>query len=200
MNLKERLLKKYGKNQPIFINEVRFSGLSDSYVRSEITRMVKRGEIKRYMKGVYYFPSGKFKLSPLKICGGKYLRRNGQASGFYSGANLRNLLGLSTQVPFITEITTNAVTRNRRVRIGVYRFVLLPPRVKITNRNLSALQLLNVIESTALASFERDVIQELLDFIRRKRVTKSVVSNIIGAYPKDTLPKLQKTGLFDALA
>lgn len=199
MNLKERLKEKYGVNQPIFVNEVRFDDLANSYIRSEITRMAKRGDLKRFMKGVYYFPKGKSGLSPLQVCDRKYLRRGTEPFGFYSGANLQNLLGLSTQVPFVTEITTNAVTRSRRIKMGVYRFILLPPRVRITNRNLSALQLLNVIEGTAPASFREEDIAALSLFIKEKRITKSMVSKIIGAYPKDTLPKLQKTGLFDAL-
>lgn len=199
MNLKERLLEEYGVNQPIFVNEVRFEGLADSYIRSEITRLAKRGEIERYVKGVYYFPKGKSKISPLQVSDKKYLRRGGKPFGFYSGANLQNLLGLSTQVPFVTEITTNAVTRIRRVTMGVYCFVLLPPRVRITNRNLSALQLLDVVEGTAPASFRDEDIQTLSLFIKKKRITKSMVSSIIRAYPKETLRKLQKTGLFDAL-
>lgn len=200
MNLKERLQERYGVNQPIFIDEIRFDGLTRSYILSEISRMVKRGEIKRYMKGVYYFPKGNAKLSPLLVSDKKYIRKNAKPFGFYSGANLQNRLGLSTQVPFITEITTNAVTRSRRVKIGVYRFLLLPPRVKITNRNLSALQLLNVVEGTALASFQKEDVETLSQFIKKKRITKSLVSKLIGAYPKDTLSKLRKTGLFNAFA
>lgn len=199
MTLKERLLKQYGVNRPIFIDEIRFEEIPYNSIRKEFSRMVNGGEIKRYMRGVYYFPARNAALTPFQIAAKRYLRRDSKPYGFYSGANLQNMLGLSTQVPFTTEITTNAVKRSRRVTVGVFRFLLLPPRVRVTNRNLSALQFLNVVERTALASFRAEDIGILSSFIKQKRIKKSVVLGIIDSYPKETLTKLQKTGLIDEL-
>ena len=200
MTLKERLLERYGVNQPIFLNEIRFDDLSSSDIRKQLFRMTRSGEIARYMRGVYYFPQRGFLLSPYQIIEKRYLHRDAKPYGFYSGANLRNLLGLSTQVPFISEVTTNAVKRPRLITVNVFRFLLLPPRVKITNRNLSTLQLLNVIEKMALASFQEDAVTTLTSFIERTRIKKSSVLSVIPSHPKTTLMKLENTGLFDVLA
>ena len=56
MNLLTRLKNKYGYDYPIFLSEIDFAGLSKSYIDSQISRLVKSGEIVRFSRGVYYIP------------------------------------------------------------------------------------------------------------------------------------------------
>ena len=204
MNLRQRLLNKYGINQPILLSEVRLPGVSSAYIRKELPQMVRRGEIERFSRGIYYFaeetPYGKLGLFPSQVCRIKYVQKGPNIIGFYSGLNLQNQLSISTQVPFTSEVTTNKVGRRVSIKIDNQRFNLIPPRVKITNWNVATLKLLDVIEKISLGSFEKEDIEILTRFIQKNRITKAKILKIIRVYPKDTLSKLQETGLFSVLA
>ncbi len=204
MNLLTRLKNEYGYDYPIFLSEIDFGGLSKSYVGSQISRLVKSGEIIRFSRGVYYIPQetrfGKSVLQPLLVCRRKFIRNKGKVFGFYSGLNLENGLGLSTQVPGTTEITTNAAKRNSVLKVGFYRIALKKPRVRINNRNVSLLQFLNVIERIELASFGQDDFDILSAFIKKNRLKRKSVLRVAEYYPKKTLETLRQTRLINELA
>ena len=65
--LKEYLEKTYGRNEPIFINEIRLEGVNDNSLRQSFTRMVKAGELAHFDTGVYYLPnSSRLLKTPMK--------------------------------------------------------------------------------------------------------------------------------------
>lgn len=205
MNFKKRLFNKYGYDYPIFISELGWTGLSEGYIRSALSRMVKAGEIARFSRGIYFFQretvfGGKSILYIPLIFRRKYICENGVVNGFYSGLNLENLLGLSTQVPATTEITTNIVPKSRRQKVGWYRVLLKKPRVPINSGNVALLQFLNVIERLELTSFRKNDYDILAQFIRKKSLKKETVLKTIRYYPKQTLTNLNKTGLIYELA
>ena len=115
MNFKKRLFNKYGYDYPIFLSDLGWMGLSEGYIRSALSRLVKSGEIARFSRGIYFFQQetrfGKSWIQIPLIFDKKYVNSKGAVVGFYSGLNLENLLGLSTQIPATTEITTNATTK-----------------------------------------------------------------------------------------
>ena len=61
--LKEYLEKTYGRNEPIFINEIRLEGVNDNSLRQSFTIMVKAGELAHFDTGVYYLTPAEKKLS-----------------------------------------------------------------------------------------------------------------------------------------
>ena len=50
--LKEYLGKKYGYNEPIFINEIRLDGLNGNALRQYFKRMPKSGDLVRFDTGM----------------------------------------------------------------------------------------------------------------------------------------------------
>ena len=54
--LKEYLEKTYGRNEPIFINEIRLEGVNDNSLRQSFTRMVKAGELLTLIRVSITFP------------------------------------------------------------------------------------------------------------------------------------------------
>ena len=204
MKLLTRLKNEYGYDSPIFLSELELDGLSKSYVGSQISRLVKSGKVAGFSRGVYYIPQetrfGKSVLQPLLVCKKKFITNRGKVFGFYSGLDLENGLGLSTQVPGTTEITTNAAKRNTVLKVGFYRISLKKPRVRINNRNVSLLQFLNVVERIEPTSFRPDDFDVLSAFIKKNRLKKETVLRISAYYPKRILANLRQTGLINELA
>ena len=204
MNFKKRLFNKYGYDYPIFISDLGWMGLSKGYIRSALSRLVKAGEIARFSRGIYFFQQetmfGKSWLNPLTVCRKKYLKQKGRTIGFYSGLNLENGLGLTTQVPATTEVTTNVTSRERRLKIGWSKFLLKKPRVPVNSKNVTVLRFLNLIERLELTSFRKGDFEILSKFIKRNNLKKEVVLRTIQCYPKQTLINLRKTGLICELA
>ena len=204
MNFKKRLFNKYGYDYPIFLSDLGWMGLSEGYIRSALSRLVKSGEIARFSRGIYFFQQetrfGKSILYIPLIFRRKYICKNGVVNGFYSGLNLENLLGLSTQVPATTEITTNIASESKRLKVGWYKVLLKKPRVPINNRNVALLQFLNVIERLELTSFRKNDYDILAQFVRQKNLKKEIVLKTIRYYPKQALTNLNKTGLIYELA
>ncbi|MBQ3389434.1 MAG: type IV toxin-antitoxin system AbiEi family antitoxin domain-containing protein [Thermoguttaceae bacterium] len=204
MNFKKRLFNKYGYDYPIFLSDLGWMGLSEGYIRSALSRLVKSGEIARFSRGIYFFQQetrfGKSWIQIPLIFDKKYVNSKGAVVGFYSGLNLENLLGLSTQIPATTEITTNATTKNRRLKVGSYRLLLIRPRVAVNSRNVTVLKFLNIVERLELTSFRKGDFNILSAFIKKNNLKKDQVLQIARCYPKQTLKKLDQTGLINELA
>ena len=87
--LKEYLEKTYGRNEPIFINEIRLEGVNDNSLRQSFTRMVKAGELAHFDTGVYYLPNSsrllkKSYLDPMKVIMRKYIKNSDETYGYLS--------------------------------------------------------------------------------------------------------------------
>ena len=104
---------KYGTDTPIFVSEVSVPNMSQNAVRQYFMRLCKDGKLKRYDTGVYYIPTKTAfgtdsTLSRNQVIQKKYLEtKDGEVCGFYTGMQLLNSVGLTTQVPAIYEISTN---------------------------------------------------------------------------------------------
>ena len=182
MTLYDVLLETYGYNEPILTNEIQFNNYSKPWIYKELKRLCDTGEIKRFEKGVYYIPKksplGMSLLNPAKVVEKKYIKRNGDVSGYYAGYYLLNLLGLSTQVPNIIEIySNNESSKVRDIRIGSQNIRVRKPRVDITSENapvLVFLELMNIVDVHSLDDEKKKIIEKyLLDYnISRKDITK----------------------------
>jgi len=198
------LLKKYGKNVPIFFDDVSFENYSRPWVSSQLAALCKCGKLKRFQKGVYYIPSetifGPSVLNPRDVIERKYIKRNGAVIGFYAGATLINNLGLSTQMPNGVEIFTNAVSsRSRIVSVGGQQVVLKRPPARVTSKNVSTMMLFEVLDAlppNALSQERRDALRK---FIKANGVTKENISQLCGFFPDKPIRTLVESGvIYDA--
>ena len=103
------LKDKYNYSEPIFIED-----LTNGEIK-ELNELHKNGVVKQFEKGIYYFwktmvIGGKTHELPLRghdIVVRKYLTNGNEVYGYTSGHTLRNLAGLTRQVPSFWEITSN---------------------------------------------------------------------------------------------
>lgn len=119
MDLFKILARRYKSNEPIFEKSLRIAKMSPENLRLSLVRLVSAKRLIRFARGIYYIPvETPFGLSRLNrnlVIERKYIQSDDPVIGFYTGQKLVNLIGLSTQVPNVVEITTNVEKSRCRV-------------------------------------------------------------------------------------
>lgn len=205
--LLEYLESTYGVNQPIFISRVRYGSCTTNSIRQQIKKLVDAGRLKKYDTGIYFIPGETiFKsgaaLSWNKVVEEKYLFDGGRRAGYSTGIGFMNELGLTSQVPSICEITTNKTAREyRRVTVVGVPIVLRKPRVKIGDKNWTALRLLDSMKEIAsfseISGAERT--RRLLDHMNAAGVRFQDLAKLLPLYPDQIYRNLYETGLLNGI-
>ena len=95
-------------------------------------------------------------------------------------------MGLSTQVPFTEEITSNfAPAPVRELMIKNRKYIVRRPVVEITEENIMVLQFLDCLKDIEkCAEEDLEVCGKILtDFARKNDITKDKIDKIIINYP-----------------
>ena len=88
--LYDYLLKNFEPNKPIFLSDVKTSGINYANIRKQMKNLVDSGKIKRFDSGIYFlttktiFKSGS-ELSPDDVLEYKYLLSDNKRCGYISG-------------------------------------------------------------------------------------------------------------------
>lgn len=201
--LKDYLKETYGYNEPIFINEIKLEYFTDNALRQSFKRMVKYGELIRFDTGIYYLPDDsrllkKTYLDPLKVISCKYVQRNSDIFGYFSGAFFANQLGLTTQMPAVIEIVTNKEsTKGRTVTIGGQSVRLKHSSIDITKENAALLQFLDIV--TKIEKYTELTINDaaavLRQYIQKYNFSKTQLAGVLSAVTAQTAKKLIEWGL-----
>ncbi|WP_291255082.1 DUF6088 family protein [Fusobacterium sp.] len=113
-----------------------------------LERMVKKGELKRAEKGLYYIPKnsifGELSLS-IKEFIQKYLYIGDRRIGYITGVNLFNKYGLTTQLSNSIEIATNT-RKNPREFDGI-KIKFIQNKAPITEKNIKYLEILDILKN-----------------------------------------------------
>ena len=188
--LKEYLEKTYGRNEPIFINEIRLEGVNDNSLRQSFTRMVKAGELAHFDTGVYYLPNSsrllkKSYLDPMKVIMRKYIKNSDETYGYFSGAAFANQLGLTSQMPAVLEIVSNRETTKGCSTIP------------ITDENAGLLQFLNAISQAEKYSelTDEETGRVLRKYARQQNYSRKLLSLALPALTGNTAKKLIEWGI-----
>ena len=198
--LYDYLIETFGFNEPIFITDIDFNNYSKIWISKELARLCESNQIVRYEKGIYYIPQdtifGKSSLNPNKVIKRKYLSDNGNSIGFFTGTTALQQIGLSTQMPNIPEIqTNNEISKLRRVKVGSQEIILRKARTKINNENIAVLQFLEIMNSTAASYFD-DVRKAILkEWIRKRNITRQLVTEYAPVFPDRTMRNLVESGV-----
>ena len=171
-------IEQYPKNEPIFIEDIKKYIIQENENNKEnkeniskninviLNRLKKEGIIKAEYKGVYYKPIinmfGEMGLDHRKLIKLKYLKdRQGNTKGYIVGAKLYNKLGLTTQVPNVTEIVTNECKYHKQYdeRLRVY---INKPKIKITNENYIYLQFIDILSNKENINIEIENANEII--------------------------------------
>ncbi len=169
-------IDKYPEDEPIFIEEIKEYVISkcennekESILKNInviLNRLKNEGIIRAEYKGVYYKPIytkfGEMSLDINKLRKLKYLEdRNGNIKGYIVGAKLFNKLGLTTQVPNVTDIVTNECKYHKQYdeRLRTY---ITKPKIEITNENYRYLQFIDILENKDNINIEVENENEIL--------------------------------------
>jgi len=150
------LKSHYQASDPVFQTELYqiFHHIKPVTIRQSLIRLSHEGHILKSdkIKGVYflYNPNRILDIQTMnvrKYIEHKYLKdSNGEIIGYESGFIIANQLGLTSQVPSVSHIYSNAVAgKLREVRISNRKFIMNAPKVKVTTRNYKLLQVLDII-------------------------------------------------------
>ena len=105
--------------------------------------------------------------------------------GYYAGYTLANKMGISVQVPFKEEITSNNIAAIvREVSIGNRVYIVRRAPVEVNEGNHLVLQLLELLKDIdEYSDDERNARQQMTDYIRRFQITRDAVDRYIGFFP-----------------
>ena len=203
------LKENYEPGEPIFLQDIKITGISDAGIRQRIKKLTETGEVVRYEQGVYYMPKitrlqGAQTLAPDIVARYKYISRRGRIMGYYAGYTLANKMGISAQVPLKEEIASNnmaAVVREVSVGNRIYVIRRAPAEVNKDNHTvLQLLELLKDIDKYNENESERDIRQQLADYIRRFQITREAVDQYIACFPIKVYKTIYEMRLENVLA
>jgi hypothetical protein len=204
MAFKEYLLESFGINEPIYIKDICFENYSRSWIFAELKKLVDSGELRRFDRGIYYFPKmyswGEAIPDTDKIIERRFITDGNDVYGYITGDTLLNEMGFTTQVPFLKEIATNRESaRVRDVYIGYRRVLARKSRAEITKDNVATLQLLdlmNVIQAKEKMS-EKDIkrLKRYVVYYKNSSVTKQSLYKYANIFPKNATTNLIESGV-----
>lgn len=201
----------YGQNNPIFLNKIRIGGKSNTAIRTEFSRLVKKGELYRESKGIYYIKGNEEfgnVISFDEILDKKFIHTKSSTidfgdlfiDGYYSGLTFLNMIGISQQVPSIPEITTNNTSSKKRFyHVNNRTAVIRKGKCEINHKNFKILQFLDSFHW--MNENDIKVNKKLLtDYIQKNHFTKNLLNEYIRLYGFNTIKMIIEGGLIDAFA
>lgn len=205
--LYEYLIERYQPNEPIFVSDIDLP-VSEGNLRQMFKTLCDNGKLTRFDTGVYYLPKksrlkGGVPLGADVVMKYKYIMRNGQIDGYYTGYTFANQLGITTQVPYMTEIVTNKASAVvREVNLKGRRILLRKARSEINAGNYRVLQFLDLLKDIEVyAEIEKDKVGERLkSYVLAEGITKVDLDQYIGQYPDRVYRNLYEMGLFNVFA
>jgi hypothetical protein len=159
-----------------------FNDLAPASVAASLSRMSRRGELRRVRKGVYHLPRktafGETRPDPALIANSALWRGDAVSSGLYTQ------IGITTQVPKSITVATNARTRLKDVR-GIPVWTVTRPLSEqkgITPEERTVLDALRNLRSIPDTTPEA-AINRIKTLIRTKRVHFDRLSRYAAAEP-----------------
>ena len=203
----KRLRERYADNEPIFKSEISVLIKDETLGKRAIRILVNEGSLKRYDRGIYYFPrksifrSGST-LNIYDVIKKKYLLNNNKRCGYVSGLLLANQLGLTTQLPSVYEVYSNmATTSSRNSTIAGFRIILRRPCVSVTDDNVDVLRFLDLLKDvTAISELDSESLKnQLLKYLNKKNISIDKIRQYLPNYPERIYKNMYKVGLLNVV-
>lgn len=178
----------YGVNAPIPISSIRYKSYSAPWIAKEVKALCDEGKLARYEKGIYYIPTetlfGASVLTPQSVIAAKYLSKNGETIGYYTGYTLLNSIGFTTQVPRVTEVCTNSEASAGREALigGVSKVYLRHPKEPVCDKNVWALALMDIMDITNIEEYTEEKLQILKRFVFENEIVQKEIFRVAGLY------------------
>ena len=205
MALGDYLKEKYGFNEPIYFEDIKFKNYSRPWLFNELKKLVESGEIKRFDTGIYYFPIKMFFgdsfLDPRKVVERRFISNGDDVYGYIAGASLLNQTGLSTQMPNLIElVTNNETTRVRNINVGTQQVRARRSRTTVTKDNVKVLQFLDLMNSITSAVMEETEQFMLRKFVKDSGVIRNAITQYAGLFPAKAMKNMIESGIVYELA
>ncbi len=207
--LTEMLEKKYGKDEPIFYDDI--IKLLENYSKAQVCRYIKKAkedeELVQFSRGVYYIPHTTFLGTKSSITSDnvmikRYIKNDEDVFGVYSGSSISNYFSITTQVPSTIEIVTNnEATRCRKINILGRDYIVRKSRVKITKDNYSSytlLQLFNdMFPNDEINDFSKN---EIKKYALENNITKDSLMAMASFFPSKASKNMLRSGILNEIA
>lgn len=199
----EYLRETYGENEPIFVSDIEYNGMSDNYIRQQVKKLTDAGLLKRYDTGIYFIPQKSIfksgtQLSMNKVIERKYLQDKNERCGYVSGVAFANQLGITTQVSMICEVVTNKATNDRReITLANSRVIVRRPRTPVSEQNYRILQFLDLMKDIDyFAEVTGEELQKCLcAYLEANSIRFADLEKYLGYYPDKIYRNLFETRL-----
>lgn len=190
-------------NKPLFIEDFVNEDTNYDTAKTLLSNYVKSGDIKRYSQGIYYIPRktilGYSTISFESIIERKYISDDNKVFGYYSGMSLLNIIGLSSQVPNVPEITTNnEATRKRKVKIGKRSVIVRRSEIEINNDNYLYLQFFDIFRYGDQKAIE-DNKNNILKFFDDNKLKLNKLMEIEKLLPMKIRKIFRRSKIYDEL-
>lgn len=199
----EYLREIYGENEPIFVSDIEYNGMSDNYIRQQVKKLTDAGLLKRYDTGIYFIPKKSIfksgtQLSMNRVIERKYLQDKNERCGYVSGVAFANQLGITTQVSMICEVVTNKATNDRReITLANSRVIIRRPRTPVNEQNYRILQFLDLMKDIDyFAEVTGEELQKCLcAYLEANSIRFADLEKYLGYYPDKIYRNLFETRL-----
>lgn len=201
------IIENYQKDEPIFLAELEILGKSKESVRQEMKRLADEGKMERLYNGVYYqsyttILGTKGKISIDKYIEKRFLKRNGNTTGYITGLQLANIYGFTTQNSSCYEVCSNeATTKQRRVDVDGRQIIVYKPVVNVSRENKGSLQFLDLMSTIdKYCEIRGDEFTSKIEaFISNVGVDFNQVKQFIDLFPDRVYRNIYEGGLMSEL-
>ena len=202
------LLQNFGKNEPIFVSEIRYGGMTENNIRQQILYCVSSGKLRRYDTGIYYIPEESIfksgsQLSQNSVIEKKYLLSDKERFGYISGINFANMIGITSQVPASCEVVTNKASKEyRETSLASTKIILRKPRAKVNSSNYKSLQFLDLLKDVDLYSeLKGNALNgKIKSYMKKAGITFSNLESFLSLYPDKIYRNMYKVGVLNGFS
>lgn len=204
-----KIKEVFGVDMPLSADEVaKKMSLNANSVSQMFRRWCEQGEIERWGYGIYYIPKqsrffGKKKMSTEKVIQVRYLGSDQSPIGYYSDLTLANVAGITTQMAATKTIVTNATaSRRRKITVGDRSVYLKAPRKTITNFNVRAMELLDLLLiADDYSEYGREETKRLIqEFAIKNKITAAQVQDVLEFFPSKAAKALMTMEVYNVFA
>lgn len=199
MQLYDYLLKNYGYDNPIIVNELEVGQYKMNAIRQAIYLLEKEDKIVRYSTGIYYIARdtifGKSKISFEIVIKKKYIENDRDIYGYFTGLYFKNLLGLTTQMVNTPEIVSNKeFSKKRTVEMCGRNAIVRKSNVVITKANAKILQFFDLFKYLTFEEVNTYK-EQLINYIKENSLSKQMVVEYLSYYSKKVIDLIVRSGL-----
>jgi hypothetical protein len=185
--LLEQIQARYNSEDLIFTADLSRTDFTERQLKYSLKTLLKKKFLMHITTGIYCYYGQSF--SDQEVFIQKYLFRNRQAIGYFSGASFAYSIGLIKEAPATQMIVTNqeAWFSWRRKTLGSIFFCLKGSKTPVTNDNHAILALLDFLKNPATCSdySETETDYILSTYIQEHNITMKNASPYLSSYPFD---------------